>query len=365
MVERGDVPSTRQYLNLAKQTGMNLNCLDPLGRTALLVAIENENIEMIELLLSYGVEVGDALLHAINEENVEAVELLLNHELATKGEQQPLTTTVPSSSFTPDITPIILAGHRDNYEIIKILLDRGYRIPKPHNARCSCKDCIIGSQEDSLRHSRSRINAYKALASPSLICLSSKDPILTSFELSCELKQLSKLENEFKADYEKLAGKCQEFAVDLLEQTRGSRELAIILNHDNTMTEEQNCDKVRLSRLKLAIKYKQKKVNKNANKKVTRLEGEIQTLKGQNDEFQGQVSKLTKSLQRLQSSSKDTRDIEYRGISKKNSSKLQTKCKKLRANLKNLIENSNNYRADIQYSAKEIDRLQTEYKRKN
>lgn len=169
-------------------------------------------------------------------------------------------TTVPSSSFTPDITPIILAGHRDNYEIIKILLDRGYRIPKPHNARCSCKECITGSQEDSLRHSRSRINAYKALASPSLICLSSKDPILTSFELSCELKQLSKLENEFKADYEKLAAKCQEFAVDLLEQTRGSRELAIILNHDCSTADDQNCDKVRLSRLKLAIKYKQKKV---------------------------------------------------------------------------------------------------------
>nr|WEY24736.1 transient receptor potential cation channel subfamily C member 5 [Aplysia californica] len=258
-VERGDVPSTRQYLGVAKQTGINVNCLDPLGRTALLIAIENENIEMIELLLSHGVEVGDALLHAINEENVEAVEMLLNHELATKGEQQSLVTSVPSSSFTPDITPIILAGHRDNYEIIKILLDRGYRIPKPHNARCSCKDCITGSQEDSLRHSRSRINAYKALASPSLICLSSKDPILTAFELSCELKQLSRLENEFKADYERLAVKCQEFAVDLLEQTRGSRELAIILNHDNSSSEEQNCDKVRLSRLKLAIKYKQKK----------------------------------------------------------------------------------------------------------
>ena len=108
---------------------------------------------------------------------------------------------------------------------------------------------------------RSRINAYKALASPSLICLSSKDPILTSFELSCELKQLSKLENEFKADYERLAARCQEFAVDLLEQTRGSRELAIVLNHDNSSAEEQNNDKVRLSRLKLAIKYKQKKVS--------------------------------------------------------------------------------------------------------
>ena len=59
-------------------------------------------------------------------------------------------------------------------------------------------DCIECSTTDSLRHSRSRINAYKALASPSLICLSSKDPILTAFQLSCELKQLSHLENEFK-----------------------------------------------------------------------------------------------------------------------------------------------------------------------
>ena len=53
----------------------------------------------------------------------------------------------------------------------------------------------------SLRHSRSRINAYRALASPSLIALSSKDPILTAFELSWELKQLAFAEYEFKSEY--------------------------------------------------------------------------------------------------------------------------------------------------------------------
>jgi hypothetical protein len=42
---------------------------------------------MIELLLSYNVELGDSLLQAINEENVEAVELLLNHAVATNGEE--------------------------------------------------------------------------------------------------------------------------------------------------------------------------------------------------------------------------------------------------------------------------------------
>jgi hypothetical protein len=103
-----------------------------------------------------------------------------------------------------------------------------------------------------------------------LIALSSKDPILTSFELSWELRRLSKLENEFKVDYEKLAKKCQEFAVDLLEQIRGSKELEVILNHDTTNpasdeagpeVEPQPTDKLKLSRLKLAIKFKQKKVS--------------------------------------------------------------------------------------------------------
>ncbi len=97
-----------------------------------------------------------------------------------------------------DISPLILAAHRDNYEIIKILLDRGSTLPMPHDVRCGCDDCVTSRQEDSLRHSRSRINAYRALASPSLVALSSKDPILTAFELSWELRRLSFLEHEFK-----------------------------------------------------------------------------------------------------------------------------------------------------------------------
>src|SRR5450755_2383375 len=57
------------------------------GRTALHIAIENENIDMVECLLKKAADVGDALLHAINEENVEAVELILDHE---EGRGKPL-----------------------------------------------------------------------------------------------------------------------------------------------------------------------------------------------------------------------------------------------------------------------------------
>lgn len=114
-----------------------------------------------------------------------------------------------------------------------------------------------------MRYSKSRINAYKALASPSLISLSSKDPILTAFQLSWELKRLSRIENEFKKEYEKLSEQCQEYASALINETRTSKELEIILNYDHEnppVLYENETEKTSLSRLKLAIRYKQKKV---------------------------------------------------------------------------------------------------------
>lgn len=61
-------------------TELNVNCVDPLNRSALIAAIENENIDLIKILLEYGILVNDSLLHAISEEYVEGVELLLYHE---------------------------------------------------------------------------------------------------------------------------------------------------------------------------------------------------------------------------------------------------------------------------------------------
>ncbi|KAG1697193.1 Transient receptor potential-gamma protein [Nymphon striatum] len=166
-----------------------------------------------------------------------------------------------AASFTPDITPLILAAHRDNYEIVKILLDRGASLPVPHDVRCGCDECVVQSSEDSLRHSRSRINAYRALASPSLIALSSKDPIMTAFELSWELRRLSFMEHEFKLEYQELRQQCQDFGTALLDHTRSSYELEVLLNHDPSPNglDYQHGARMHLNRLKLAIKYKQKK----------------------------------------------------------------------------------------------------------
>ncbi|MBN3278346.1 TRPC5 protein, partial [Polyodon spathula] len=260
-VEKGDYASVKQALEEAEiYYNININCMDPLGRSALLIAIENENLEIMELQLSHNIYVGDALLYAIRKEVVGAVELLLSHRKPS-GEKQVSSLMMDNqfSEFTPDITPIMLAAHTNNYEIIKLLVQRKVTIPRPHQIRCNCVECVSSSEVDSLRHSRSRLNIYKALASPSLIALSSEDPILTCFRLGWELKELSKVENEFKAEYEELSQQCKRFAKDLLDQARSSRELEIILNHRDDQSEELDPSECHdLAKLKLAIKYHQK-----------------------------------------------------------------------------------------------------------
>ena len=162
------------------------------------------------------------------------------------------------ATYTPDITPLTLAAHKNNYEILKILIDRGAALPLPHDIKCNCEECRADSKKDSLRFSMSRLNAYKALASPSLIALTSKDPILTAFKLSDQLKNLSKMESQFCKEYTMLREQVQSFATSLLDHARSSYELEVMLNYSESDSVWSPGHHQTLERLKLAIKCKQK-----------------------------------------------------------------------------------------------------------
>ncbi|PSN33020.1 hypothetical protein C0J52_17831 [Blattella germanica] len=232
-----------------------------MGRTALAISIINEDLPMVQLLLTLGVDAQDALLHAISEEFVEAVELLLDHEdaIVASGHEHSWESLPPESrSFSSDITPLILAAQLDRFEIVRMLLDRGATLPVPHNVRCGCSDCVTSRTKDSIHHSRSRMNTFKALASPSLICLTAKDPIHSAFQLSWELRSLSDAEHEFRSEYKELKNKCKLFATALLDHTRTSRELEIILNYDPLEPVTKSDGRMLLRRLRLAVKLHQK-----------------------------------------------------------------------------------------------------------
>lgn len=72
--------------------------------------------------------------------------------------------------------------------------------------------------------------------------------------------RLSFMEHEFKSEYQELRKQCQDFATALLDHTRSSYELEVLLNHDPTGPAFEHGDRMHLNRLKLAIKLRQKKV---------------------------------------------------------------------------------------------------------
>ncbi|XP_059218471.1 transient receptor potential protein [Stomoxys calcitrans] len=263
--ERGDLQGVKAIINdnQGQPDKFNINCVDPMNRSALISAIENENYDLIIVLLEAGIQVGDALLHAISEEYVEAVEELLqweeqNHKPGTPYSWEAVDRA--KSTFTVDITPLILAAHRNNYEILKILLDRGATLPMPHDVKCGCDECVTSQETDSLRHSQARINAYRALSASSLIALSSRDPVLSAFELAWELKRLQSMESEFRAEYSEMRLGVQQFATSLLDHVRTSTELEVMLNYNHEPSNEIWTPGKRqtLDRLKLAVRFKQK-----------------------------------------------------------------------------------------------------------
>ncbi|XP_010181019.1 PREDICTED: short transient receptor potential channel 7-like, partial [Mesitornis unicolor] len=209
--EYGNIPVVRKMLEESKT--LNFNCVDYMGQNALQLAVGNEHLEVTELLLKKEnlARVGDALLLAISKGYVRIVEAILNHPAFAQGQRLTLSPLEQElrdddfyaydedgTRFSHDITPIILAAHCQEYEIVHILLLKGARIERPHDYFCKCNECIEKQRKDSFSHSRSRMNAYKGLASAAYLSLSSEDPVLTALELSNELARLANIETEFK-----------------------------------------------------------------------------------------------------------------------------------------------------------------------
>ncbi|GAA6097152.1 short transient receptor potential channel 6a isoform X1 [Tachysurus ichikawai] len=268
--EYGNIPVVRRMLE--EIPGLDVNCVDYMGQNALQIAVGNEHLEVTELLLKKDnlSRIGDALLLAISKGYIRIVEAILNHKAFAESSRLTASPREAAmhddffaydedgSRFSHDITPITLASHCQEYEIVHILLGRGARIEQPHDYFCTCDTCNYHQKYDSFSHSRSRINAYRGLASPAYLSLSNEDPVLAALELSNELACLANIEKEFKNDYRKLSMQCKSFVVGLLDLCRNTEEVEAILNGEVDESSDLP-GRPSLNRLNLAIKYELKK----------------------------------------------------------------------------------------------------------
>ena len=86
----------------------------------------------------------ESLLVSISMDRDDISELMIgskeyeNYKKLARDSEEPLTTR---SKFPAAITPLILAAGHNQYGIVKLLLEKGERIPVPHHAYCVCSEC--------------------------------------------------------------------------------------------------------------------------------------------------------------------------------------------------------------------------------
>ncbi|XP_019619618.1 PREDICTED: short transient receptor potential channel 4-like [Branchiostoma belcheri] len=236
----GDVEAVSGLLTNG-EGNIDVNCRDLLGRSAVELAVDGGRIEVAATLLQYGANPGEALLYAVDNEDTATVRQLL--KFSTTGD-------MPSPiAFPSEMTPIVLACHKNSLPLIKVLVDQGQFIPDP---------AVLGSDHIS---SDASLNLYRGLASPYYILLTNDDPLRRAFVLSTTLDDLAAKAPEVEEDYAEMAEECRSLSVGLLDQVRNRDEAAAILNCGDEVSpliHGDNCQ-MQLSRLDMAVDHEQKK----------------------------------------------------------------------------------------------------------
>ena len=242
---------TREVRSSVLEKHVDVNCANLSGETALQLAVNNDRHEIAKFLLENGAEVGTALLQAVAKESVVWVRALLDFVKDTEAgspRNMSLSRQTSQSQYSKFVSPLMLAAHNDNQEIVKLLIAKGYTIEEPpfHNRSCECSECErLGKR---LGTSLYRLHSYRALASPVYLCMSylldtssensveeqdittSKDPIVRAFLLNRKLESLVDTEYEFKTDYKRLSNRCEEFAVAFLAKCRTMEEIGCVMS---------------------------------------------------------------------------------------------------------------------------------------
>ncbi|XP_072049961.1 short transient receptor potential channel 1-like [Amphiura filiformis] len=228
-VKKGEVSNVKELIDRRDQIDLNINCKDIYGQSVMNIAIVEGNLVVMYPLLESNVRIGDALLRAVDSDFVEAVRLLCEYAKDRPKERMDIIDChCENDDFHPDVTPIVLAAQKNNFSMIKMLVEVGARIPE------LTADTFQTAATDSLQQSVGSLELYKGLASDAYVVLSSDDPINRCFTLCSNLRKSSEIEVEFKPSYLELVNKMEICSQELISQARSTEEILTILKSQET-----------------------------------------------------------------------------------------------------------------------------------
>ncbi|XP_076799876.1 short transient receptor potential channel 4-like [Clavelina lepadiformis] len=227
-VASGDVRDVKALFSLSKidkSIKFQPNSLNQHEKTALRIAIENEDVEMCQALLVHEVKVGDCLLHAINRDFLAGVEVILKHESSEKVEVD-----CENPNFNVGTTPMILAAIKNNYDALKMLHRYGHRLTESISW---CEGIHTAYWESANK----RKMMCKAKASPAYITLmcevNHQNPMTFCVKQIKTLQKNADREKENSDFYHKLEAQVEKYMCSLLDQIQSSKELATLFEYDH------------------------------------------------------------------------------------------------------------------------------------
>ncbi|XP_071803242.1 transient receptor potential-gamma protein-like [Asterias amurensis] len=233
-----DPPACTQFLKLVgedavgavrklleEDPSIDTSVQDELGRPAMVIAIDQDNYDMIQCLCELTLDPEDALLHAIETHSTHAIDTMCDH-LPPDTKIEVLNRYPKTHRWPVTTVPLLLAARlENNVSTVKTLIKHGAVIPPLEELQQRvCKD--------SYGNFLASIHWYEANSDNAYIVITSKDPVKRIFELG---KSLEQLQNSFhvprsKQLCENIGAKLSALSVRMLNLTRDDKEVDLLLN---------------------------------------------------------------------------------------------------------------------------------------
>ncbi|XP_072049938.1 uncharacterized protein [Amphiura filiformis] len=260
-IENGEISVFMEMLYQKDELDLDLDGFrDANGLSPLRLAISKGYSGIVELLLNNGASVGDGLLRAVDIGFLETVQKICKYAVSLEKPEDRLAIIechCENDDYHPDVTPIVLAAQRNEFVMVKVLIDAGCKIETDRSKKKQNSSAAV----DDLQKSVGSLELHRALASEAYLTQFHEDPIDTAFILSDKLRSLADKDVEFKTSYVELADNVDQVGTELISHARNTEEILTVLTYyekDTSNEDETDINRGPLPKISRAIDFQQK-----------------------------------------------------------------------------------------------------------